>query len=227
MANTGRGAMSGSFPNEKGAIDSLARGWGPLLEQWLRIVGHNAWRGSADCSWWYGERASVSQLAGAAWKLPGGWALQEYAGTRGDEAHGRIDLAVEADNGLRSAIEAKQIWPGLSRRGFDTEDLHRDVNAALLSAAAQLVRDGAPWIAEHDDYDLVSAVFVVPRVSPNEPERPARIATLLEAISTVPGTVAAWSFPRWAHDVVSQITGDLYPGVALVARCVRPRPSDL
>lgn len=219
MDKQGSTGVTGAFPNAADAIDSLVPGWSALLAQWLQVIEHQAWRGTGDCSWWYGERASVSQLAGAAWTLPDGWALQEYAGTRGTEGRARIDLAVEAKDGLRSAIEAKQIWPRLSTRA---EDVHRDIEAALRAAAEQL-GEGGPWILHHDDYDLVAAVFVTPRLLPNDVAQPTKIATLTKALVSVPGTVVAWSFPRWAHDVVSPTTGDLYPGIGIVARLVRAR----
>ena len=71
----------------------------PLLKEWiaanLTVVG--GWADAGDLPWWYNERASISVLAGAAWKT-GGFAFEEF----GDEKktgkkrqllyHGRIDL---------------------------------------------------------------------------------------------------------------------------------------
>ena len=58
------------------------RGLSPLLVAWLETLEQFcAASGYTNNPWWYNERASISTLAGAAWKLHDkGWvALEEYS----------------------------------------------------------------------------------------------------------------------------------------------------
>jgi hypothetical protein len=201
------------FPERDSDIDQLIPGWSGLLKQWRAIVAHEAWANTEDCSWWYGERASVSQLAGAAWKK--GWAIQEYAGTRGAEGRARIDLAVEVPAyGLRSVVEAKQIWPWLgSSHAFE------DIEQGLQEATEQLIGGGDTSIARHDEYDHVAVVFVTPRA--RSATGADEIQSLIDTLCSVPRTVACWSFPDWASSLTSPTTQLVYPGIGLVARLVR------
>jgi hypothetical protein len=204
-------------PRSPGDVEALP-GWGALVAHWRTIVSHGAWKDSGDCPWWYGERASVSQLAGAAWRLRGSWAIQEYAGTRGVEnEYGRIDLAMEAGS-LRSVVEAKQIWPRLG-----SDSVATDAADALAAAAAQLVERGRSRIAGHGDYDHVAVVFVVPRGRREDRSRPAGVERLIDGLRTVPDALVVPAFPAWASELTSPTTQLVYPGVALVAQLVLPR----
>gem|GEM_PF-3217599 len=99
---------------------------GPLIEEWQDYVIRYC-KIHADCGlhndlpWAYNERASVSVLAAAAWKLKNGCALEEYRDRKRDvsrkdkrtgrskEVKGRVDLYVCNQVGTGIAMEAKQI----------------------------------------------------------------------------------------------------------------------
>ena len=57
----------------------------PLLKEWIATNTDMAHYWQGDLPWWYGERASTSVLAGAAWRI-GGLAFEEY---REDKKTGR------------------------------------------------------------------------------------------------------------------------------------------
>jgi len=213
-----RGTRTCAHP-ARAEVERRLPGWSRLLDQWEGIVAHNAWKGTSDCAWWYGERASVSQLAGAAWKLRPSWAIQEYAGTRGAESqHGRIDLAMEAGP-LRSVVEAKQIWPRLGSEG-----VREDVEYALAAARVQLVEGRRSRIAHHDEYDHVAVAFVAPRGRARDAEQAAHIDAALAAVRRVRGAVIRAVFPSWAAGLTSELNGLVVcPGVILVAQPVRAR----
>ena len=182
-----------------------------LLGEWRTVVSGLDWSRVDDCAWWYGERASVSQLAGAAWRMKG-WAMQEYSWTRGEEAsHARIDLCVELhDPELRFVAEAKQIWPWLNA---DEATITGAIEDAFKATERQLSG------VESDGYESMQLVFVTPRLH-RAKQFEASIASFLRAVQAVPFDAVAWTFPRWARPpaLLSEVTGRHYPGVVLLTR---------
>jgi hypothetical protein len=91
----------------------------PILEKWCSINQQFLKEAESDCPWWYNERASVSILAGAAWKS-GHITLEEYATRKGrrkndTERPGRCDLKIKIDSS-NYLFEAKQQWAMLSKK---------------------------------------------------------------------------------------------------------------
>jgi len=101
------------------------RGIRKLLEKWTTTV-QDFHTSTKDCCWWYNERASLSTLAGEAWRLEGWTALEEFATEKrgvvpedpvekSRPVRGRCDLYV-AHPSKGFAIEAKQAWRNTGAR---------------------------------------------------------------------------------------------------------------
>ena len=181
------------------------------MRKWRDQAAHENWQRTEDCSWWYGERASVSQLAGAAWSLEGGWAMQERPSSRAAAERGSraalIDLWIRV-HGFHVVAEAKQVWPVLDQRTIEASVL---IETALRDIGKEFQR-----VVPLSDHAHVSLVFIAPRLrSPGSFD--ATIGPLVDTIKAhhLP---AAWTFPNWARTLKSKTTDYYYPGVALLAR---------
>lgn len=181
-----------------------------LLRDWRTLIARPTWRKHNDCAWWYGERAAVSQLAGAAWLQRDAWAMQEYAWTRGGdegESHARIDLCIELRS-LRIVVEAKQVWPNMESQ---PKTIERAIRSAFDEAEDQLAR-----VKPHG-YRHVPLVFVSPRIEHSSTFE-ERLPVLLDAVRTQ-RAAAVWTFPRWARQLRSDVTALCYPGAIAIAKC--------
>ncbi len=115
-----------------------------LLESWTNVVKRYCDFHKKDNCWWYNERASLSTLAGAAWAIKGGVALEEFSTAKRAEAfeagveggglrNGRCDLYVGCPSpaGHKSyAFEAKQCRQPTGRRSDPLLYLHRAMSSA-------------------------------------------------------------------------------------------------
>lgn len=105
------------------------KGLRPLLEEWLNVLADACQSdGYEDNPWWYNERASLSTLAGAAWRLKGWQALEEFSVAKrgyppksgiGDRQgrRGRCDLYIADHRRHTYGIEAKQAWQTMGEKG--------------------------------------------------------------------------------------------------------------
>jgi len=189
-----------------------------LLQRWRSLASDPIWDdeddGQDDCSWWYGERASVSQLAGAAWTLRG-WAMQDYAWERRrPKGYAQIDLCVDHPKlELGFIAEAKQIWPRLTRPDL----LATRVDRAFKQLQRELGR------VKPDGWPQRMFVFVAPWTSTTKkaslPVSDSMLREFVSALGDLEGA-AVWTFPWWARnrkiDYVRRT--DFYPGVALLTR---------
>lgn len=148
---------------------SKVRGLHPLLSSWTKLV-HDYCRCDRydDNPWWYNERASLSTLAGAAWRLKDWYALEEFSTTKrgvianrviedGGVVRGRCDLYV-SHGSTNFAFEAKQVWQSMGVRS------KRDHVSRALKAA---VRDAGNLTADQADHRL-GIVFVAPFIPLSE-----------------------------------------------------------
>ncbi len=180
-------------------------------------------RSKSDAPWWYNEGASVSQLAGAVWQTPRGWALEEFSvrktGTEPGD-FGRCDLRVEVGN-LKLVVEAKQI--GL--RWTNTTSPKKRLDHAFEKALGQVAKypDG------RGAYRRGAIVFVVPWITRKLVDQPdvlaERLRTLVyEIIDTRPNADVAWSFPVAKRRLPSKrkrLRGRYFPGIVLVLERVK------
>jgi hypothetical protein len=224
------------------------RGLRPLLEQWTQLIPeYCAAFKCSDNPWWYGERANLSVLAGAAWRLQNGWhALEEYpadkrrtnGGKKGVEPvvpedgvektkkkspRGRCDLYV-SHRTTGFVIEAKQAWQNLSSA------TRKDRFAAAMTLAR---RDAGNLHADEADH-RIGAVFVVPFIPTKalrEPNAGKKAPIDTRKAATMVGdwiknsrigehSGYAYVYTRHCGDYVS-VKGDrVFPGVVLVlSRC--------
>src|SRR6266545_7737579 len=167
-----------------------------------------------DVPWWYGERASLSVLAGSIWRT-GGIALEEYSvrkARRRDESQkgttpGRNDLLFKIGH-HDFILEAKFAWPKLRSK----EPL-KDVVDTLREAERDVRRmraDGARRLA---------AVFVAPSFPKNyEEKRESLIDSWIGTLRGLSGTAKAWTFPDGAKQLFSKEARLYYPGAAIVIK---------
>ena len=109
-------------------VNSALRGLRPLLVEWTALLEEYCIAHRYDDNpWFYNERATLSTLAGAAWRLEGWTALEEYSTKKwggnqkkgsvdaGKLRAGRCDLFV-AHRSAAFALEAKQAWQPIGQR---------------------------------------------------------------------------------------------------------------
>lgn len=130
---------------------------GPVLQRWVKMM-LEPWPGNDDAPWWYNERASLSQLAGAIWGK-GGWVFEEYRASKkyeGADYPGRVDFMFEWRT-VKLVAGAKQLWVPLN----GSLDLAARVAQKLKDARADAER--APDV--RGTYARAGIVFVVPHAS--------------------------------------------------------------
>ena len=155
-------------PKTEVRVNNALRGLRPLLQEWAALLERYCRAHEyEDNPWFYNERATLSTLAGAAWRLDGWTALEEYATTKwggkqkkgglesGELRAGRCDLLV-AHRSSAFALEAKQAWQPIGQR---IKPFGRVDNAV---AAAK--RDTRTLTLDEADVRL-AAVFAVPFLS--------------------------------------------------------------
>lgn len=106
---------------------SKLRGLNPLLNSWVDLLKDSCRSDDyEDNPWWYNERASLSTLAGAAWRKENWQALEEFSTAKrgrppksgvssGRVKRGRCDLYV-AHRSTSFGIEAKQAWQSMGSK---------------------------------------------------------------------------------------------------------------
>jgi hypothetical protein len=184
-----------------GPLDDVLWEWIALVERSVRM-----WSGE-DVPWWYGERTSISTLAGAVWRA-GGIAIEEFPSTKREtrerSARGRGDLSVRL--GRRDYLfEAKLVWSLVGRR---------DPATALASSLDQARRDARRCRRPYGER-RVAALFAVPYVSRVDSKS---IDDVLEQwlarMPTIRPTRSAWVFPESSRRHAWK--SHLYPGSALL-----------
>jgi hypothetical protein len=188
------------------------------LNEWLYLM-RSDW-GKEDAPWWYNERASLSQLAGAIWRQAGGWVFEEYAvnrkspaGRRAGRTRGRCDLMFELDE-LRVVAEAKQIWLPWTNR----QSARGQIEMALRAAWDQVWT--APDVSAR--YRRFGLVFVTPWVGReaygSRDFLPARLSALVDEVKMAfPRATIAWAFPGSKRRLRSKRhRGRYFPGVMMV-----------
>jgi len=182
----------------------------PILEEWTQIVGrylrHSQY---GDNPWWYNERASLSCLAAAAWRMDG-IALEEYYTEKGRGSKswsGRCDLFL-AVGSQSFGCEAKQAWCAI---GPTAHNGSAEAEAGLKDACAdarKLTKD------EGRRLGLCFAVPYLPEKNKTHVEKLLKV--WLRELENLDYSCVAWTFPKKSryhtHD------GELYPGVVLLAR---------
>ena len=213
----------------KAKTTNSLRGLSPLLVAWLETLEQFcAASGYTNNPWWYNERASISTLAGAAWKLHDkGWvALEEYStrkrGVVPDKkieapkktVAGRCDLYV-SHRSSDFAFEAKQVWQPITKL-----DCEQKTPEAMSSA-----RHAARNLNASEAFARVGLVFTIPylqvrsvQAGAGQVDRGKVMSRVEEWLnSQLPGTFDAYAyyFPQRCDQFISKTNGRLFPGVLL------------
>jgi hypothetical protein len=150
--------------------DSELRGLHRLLVSWADAQRDYCRAHPDDNAWWYNERASLSTLAGAAWRLKGWTALEEFSTSKlgrvpesgvdsGKLKKGRCDLYV-AHGSSGFAVEAKHAWQSIGARSNG-----KDPN---VLAAVEGARNDASCVTRNEGDKRLALTFVVPYVPLDE-----------------------------------------------------------
>lgn len=192
----------------------------PVLRAWAKVVmeyseSHEGKPGVAeDCCWWYGERASLSTLAAAAWRVKGWGALEEFRtiknhvkGGKRTTKYGRCDLYIYSDNSSY-ACEAKQVRFALKHPG--KTDKISDGLAAAWEDAGNLDKLEAN--------KRLALCFCVPYIRGNTKSYSQKDAVnqwINDLTKTINYSALAAVFPRNA-EALKNDHGYIYPGVVLI-----------
>lgn len=195
------------------ALKPMLKSWLSLQRNYLRALA------SADVTWIYGERASLSVLAAAAWHC-GGVALEEFSTdkksvTEGSElpvdtsAYGRCDLFLKV-NKQEFLIEAKPCWPGLRGRA-----------RTPLKTALRNATDDARRTSTYRGARRLGAVFIAPHVPKSFVcDSNVLVQRFLADLHTFSDCTIAWYFPRSARQFIA-VDGRCYPGAAILLKPLR------
>ena len=193
----------------------------PILLRWIRLNQEIAgkWYRGNDVPWWYNERASLSVLAGAAWRSKG-IAFEEYSdrkrfrSKRADSSFrsyaGRVDIYIEINRHYFIG-EAKSCWPTIPTRSRNqSQYIER-----FLTAAKRDIRKSRP-----DGQRRLAIVFVSPIVSrKRKGSIQKHINEFVDQAKDTDADAVAWVFPNTVSNVVDN--GRLYPGTAVIIKEVR------
>lgn len=132
--------------------------WNHILRQWQKINrDYLEDNNFSDSLYWYNERANISCLAGAIWKI-GGYALEEYTATKGeDKKYGRIDLYFSIDE-IEYIIEAKHQWLHFNTKIKNFSDFRKDIKYYLDEA----INDCKNSMLNNEINNGVGLVFITP-----------------------------------------------------------------
>ncbi len=166
----------------------------PVLKKWQEIIERRDVKNiERDAPWWYNERASISQLAGAVW-LCGGWVSEEFGTEKvsvqrqKEKFNGRCDIAF----GLRRKNfwgEAKQCWPALLHENLQAKEMVEK----HLRRACNEVLEGIT-----QDYAGLAITFVSPKISPSTANNIGVdnvINDLVMRLYNIQNVTLAWTFP--------------------------------
>lgn len=128
----------------------------PVLKSWIETVVEYSKLVEGDVCWWYNERANISVLAGATWRVNGWAAIEEFSTQKHSDlkaiATGRCDLFI-TNTQESFAIEAKQAWQKIGKRVVDKYNTAKTkfneswVDASKLSREEGGIRLGACFIS--------------------------------------------------------------------------------
>ncbi|WP_457746288.1 hypothetical protein [Sulfurimonas sp.] len=132
--------------------------WCHIFKQWQKINRDYLEDSNfQDSLYWYNERANISCLAGAIWKI-GGYALEEYTTVKGeDKKYGRTDLYFSIDE-IAYIIEAKHQWLQFNTKNKNFDSFKDEINCYLSEA----VKDCENSMLNENVNNGVGLVFITP-----------------------------------------------------------------
>ena len=201
-------------------IDKLLNSWIAAQEKYFEVKEKPRYQ---DMAYYYNERANVSLLAAAAWRLSeteNFTAIEEYSVKR-NNTDGRCDLWLNlAGYGIN--VEAKIFWPTSEENAIYFIDHH------LKAAKNQLA-----GLNEKDRSILrLSACFVVPWLNPGSQSHDRICKSIWNQIENeYSHDDSAFAVFNPTQEQLEQIQWQsddgFYPGVALILKKAYFNPSDL
>lgn len=190
-------------------VNPKLSGLKPLLKGWTRLIVEYA-ETFDEPPYWCNERADVSILAGAAWRV-GGMCLEEFSaekGTKSEKWKGRADLFIRLGQ-TNYSVEAKRLYvslkPSPSVKGV----------AESLEAAH---RDAVACDDQQADF-RIGIAFAVPYVKEDRPVTPRLFNAFLDSVRGIRHDFLAWQFLQTAPKTqVWHDDGYRHPGVILLGR---------
>lgn len=205
--------------------NNALRGLGPLLKSWTGIVMDYCKSDDfEDTPWWYNERASLSTLAGAAWRIDGWQALEEFNTTKRNMEPDRKSTPAELKNGRCDlyvahqtrgfAIEAKQAWQAM-RTG------HERMNDAMKKA----LNDAGNLTVDQADH-RIAIVFTAPHIPLSQVAKNGqhivdedivreKVTAWIKEANLDRFDALAYVFPTRCSKFVNEKWQLVYPGVVL------------
>jgi hypothetical protein len=181
----------------------------PLLNKWIKTNIELVQYWQDDLPWWYNERASISVLAGAAWKT-GGLAFEEYTADKrtGKKRHpkysGRIDLYLKVKE-EQFIAEAKYYWSGATFVSATTSEKLRE----KLKEACDGIR-----ICPRAGQRKLGILFATPYIATSQKARVDElVAEWVAAMTRVESSCSAWVFPKESRYVGGV---SIFPGAAML-----------
>lgn len=183
-----------------------------ILDRWIDLINHYTENiADKDAAYWYNERATLSVLAGAAWKCDY-FALEEFChpkATCKTSWNGRVDLWLQCKE-EQYVIEAKQIKVSIPPQRVTT--LKR------IQSALQRARRDVVCSAESEQTGL-GVVFVVPKIPlSHKSQAETLVSHFVQELEQIDYDLLAYTF---APESETTFGNGLYPGVALLGRVPR------
>ena len=189
--------------------------WSCVMEEWMLLIErYTRIMSGTDAPYYYNERANVSVLAGAAWRA--GWiALEEFQSKKGyrnrAKTNGRTDLYF-ANESTDELIEAKFQWICMG-----SDNLERMVQNTMKLATCDAKRTRA----NHKDVKAIGVgFFPVYKKDLRIEDRDKLIEQTITEFGEQDYHAMAWCFPPEMRGHVSEMTGNLMPGVVMLAKNV-------
>ena len=187
----------------------------PILNKWIttNIDLVRYWR--TDLPWWYGERASISVLAGAAWRT-GDLAFEEFGGDkktgkkRQPTYSGRIDLYLKV-KGQQFIAEAKYYR---STATFVRPTTAEELRIKLEEACKDIHK------CSPNGQTKLAILFATPYVAKSQkPRVDELVKAWLASMKSVECSCSARAFPRGSRYFAGR-SSYFWPGAAVLIKVV-------
>jgi hypothetical protein len=194
----------------------------PVLKEWIKLVEDPTWEPKTDgFPWHYNERAMLSLLVGAVWRVHG-WAFEEYRTRKASpdqgEGLGRNDAMLEF-NQRQFLAEAKHVFLPASTPGR--------IASHAFAGALEAARGDAERMSLHRGYQRIAIVTAAPVITEDfvsrqdESIEDSAEKSLRHVRTTIDGrhTAIAWAFPARARQAPlpgrGKIPSRYLPGVII------------
>lgn len=195
--------------------ERLYKSWQDVLDAYIK---NSAIRGSVrDLPYWHSERASISILAAAVWKIEETIAIEEYYTERvysdsSKRTKGHCDLWVKSKD-FSFSVEAKQLWPKTYRKG--------SIDKKIEEAEIQL--DSLADADKKASVCLFSVCFISPRLD-DKTEFDIFLNGIRKDFENKDSRIFYYDRRDLPDDIITwNKTGEKYPGVIMVVKALNSK----